>query len=139
MGFPVLQLLVALVPAVVAPPSADFVGQVVCSQCWFEADRSKVPYGTPSDLACASRCAKEKVPVALAVKEGSEVELLLLEGREDWSGMVGGFVRVQGAIEERAGKRVLRVASTEKMTESPWGAPRANEGEPGTLSWVDLG
>ena len=132
-----LALLTVLASTAAAP--ADFVGQVVCSQCWFEADRTTVPYGTPSDLSCAARCAGENVPVALALKDGSAFELLPLEGRDDWSELVGSFVRIQGMVEERKDKRVLSVASAEKLAENPWGVPETAEGEPAALSWLDLG
>ena len=44
----VLPLLTLTLPA--AEPQTEFVGQIVCSQCWFEADRNQVVYGTPADL-----------------------------------------------------------------------------------------
>ena len=49
MPLPTLYLLLALF-APVAPGPAEVVGQVVCSQCWFEADRNEVAYGTASDI-----------------------------------------------------------------------------------------
>jgi thiol-disulfide isomerase/thioredoxin len=46
-------------------------GQIVCSQCWFEADRAQVAYGTPADLDCAKTCAAKGIPASLAVKNAS--------------------------------------------------------------------
>jgi hypothetical protein len=54
-------------------------GQVVCSVCWDEANRTKVAYGTKDDLACARQCAAKGVPAALAVAEKGAIELYLLE------------------------------------------------------------
>src|SRR5688572_8196918 len=62
-------------------PAATLRGQVVCSECWFEADRKTVPYGDEADLACAARCAKTGIPPALAVREGSDLTLYLLRGK----------------------------------------------------------
>src|SRR5688500_16571496 len=54
-------------------------GQLVCSECWFEADRKTTAYGTPADLQCAADCAVKGVPPAVAVKQGDEFRLYLVE------------------------------------------------------------
>lgn len=68
-------------PGSASPEVVTLRGQVVCSVCWYEADRAKVAYGNPGDLACAARCAGKGVPMALAVKGkagASDVTLYLL-------------------------------------------------------------
>src|SRR3712207_5604693 len=69
-------------PCAVAAQSQNvkLAGQVVCSDCWFEAkDRVKNPYGTASDLKCAADCADKDIPAALAVREGDGFTLYQLE------------------------------------------------------------
>lgn len=56
-------------PGQVLPARVTLRGQVVCSNCWSEADRKTTAYGTPADLKCARLCAKDAVPAALAVDE----------------------------------------------------------------------
>src|SRR5688572_301295 len=72
-------------------------GQLVCSECWFEADRKNTPYGTPADIQCATDCAVKGVPPAVAVKQGDEYKLYLIEsGRfkqssEEWLAYIGNW------------------------------------------------
>lgn len=124
-------------PATDAPPAEELVGQFVCSQCWFEADRTHIPYGTPSDLDCAGRCAKADVPPAFAVKNEDGFELLLVESDQNWLDVVGSYARVQGTVESGDEHRVLRVASIEMLDESPWPTVAAQVA-PAELIWSDL-
>ena len=72
-------------------------GQIVCSQCWFEADRAQVAYGTPADLDCAKTCAAKSIPASLAVKNAnapalnrSEIQFsILIEVSGDCKGRRG--------------------------------------------------
>lgn len=65
-------------------------GQLVCSDCWAEADRKTTPYGTPADLSCARDCAERGIPSAIAVKQGDDYKLYLIEqeqfkqNRDEW-------------------------------------------------------
>src|SRR3954466_14442644 len=54
-------------------------GQLVCSDCWAEADRKTTPYGTAADIACARDCAERGIPSAIAVKENDNYHLYLIE------------------------------------------------------------
>src|SRR5215510_8221099 len=54
-------------------------GQLVCSDCWAEADRKTTPYGTAADIACARDCAERGIPSAMAVKENNDYKLYLIE------------------------------------------------------------
>jgi hypothetical protein len=97
--------------------AAVLKGQVVCSNCWFEADRKKVAYGTKDDIDCAARCAKTGIPPAIAVVEPGGFGLVHLTdgafhaGRDGWIPRMGKFVRATGVLEERDGKRSLKVDS----------------------------
>src|SRR5205085_3850530 len=61
----------ALNAAAQTDQAVKLTGQIVCSQCWFEADRTQVAYGTPADLDCAKNCAAKGVPASLAVKNAN--------------------------------------------------------------------
>ena len=89
-------------------------GQVVCSNCWFEEDRKEKPYGSEDDIACAIRCAKRKVPQALAVIGESETTLYILEpgkAKTDLLKLIGKQVKVTGTVREDGDKKYLSVDS----------------------------
>ena len=94
-------------------------GQVVCSVCWFEADRKVKPYGNEGDLKCAVDCMKKGKSQALAVSSENGFTLYLLEpgrlkrDRKDWLDFIAKSVRVTGRIREDDQKRYLRVDSIE--------------------------
>ena len=55
-------------------------GQVVCcAECWAEADRTKVQFGTAEDLLKAQSCVAKGDPTLLAVREGDKFTLYQLE------------------------------------------------------------
>lgn len=91
-------------------------GQVVCSECWFEEkDRKASPYGTDADLKCAVRCAKTKIPQALAVWGETEASLYILEkGKfknpaKDWLEFIGKEVEITGIVRQSGDKKYLKV------------------------------
>lgn len=105
-----------------AQPAAATVtlkGQIVCSSCWFEADRKTVAYGNDADKKCAVRCAKSDVPGALAVTEGGETRLYILEdgklslkqGGKDWTEHTGVQAEVAGTARHEGDKHYLKVDS----------------------------
>ena len=103
-------------------------GQVVCSDCWFEAkDRDATPYGTEADIACAGKCAKKGIPPALAVKTGAAggyALYLLEEGRyknpdEDWTPLIAKQVEVTGAARAEGDKKFFRVDELKVVGDSP--------------------
>jgi thiol-disulfide isomerase/thioredoxin len=131
--------------ATTVPDATSLVGQVACSQCWFEADRSQVAYGTPGDLSCAQRCSEAGVPPALAVRNADDgsFELFLLDGpppqHATWLELTGRFVRVSGSASDERDKQTLRVASLELLDDTPWPPPTAADPvDPHDLSWTDL-
>lgn len=92
-------------------------GQVVCSLCWFEADRKVTRYGNDGDLKCAVDCAKKGKSQALAVAGESGFTLYLLEPgklkreRADWLDYIAKRVRATGTVREADGRRYLQVDS----------------------------
>lgn len=122
-------ILVALaVSAAAQGESVKLAGQVVCSDCWFEAkDRNKNPYGTAADLKCASDCAGKNIPGALAVKnEGGGHTLYLLEdGKEkvsgkSWLPYTGKQVEATGAVRRDGDTHHLKVDALLVTGESPF-------------------
>lgn len=90
-------------------------GQLVCSECWFEADRNTTAYGTPADIQCATDCAVKGVPTAVAVKEGDEFKLYLIEAGQfkqdskEWLAYIGKWVRVSGRLTPKKDKQYVAV------------------------------
>ena len=102
-------------PGQADPARVTLRGQVVCSNCWGEADRKTTAYGTPADLKCARLCAKDAVPAALAVDEKGTVRLYLLEDgafKRDGSGWlryIAKRVEIAGTVREEKGTPWMRV------------------------------
>jgi thiol-disulfide isomerase/thioredoxin len=78
-------------------------GQVVCcADCWAEADRAKVEYGTAENLLKAESCVAGGDPTLLAVREGDKFTLYRLEQgkfkltEKNWLSYVGKKVSVTG-------------------------------------------
>lgn len=88
----------------VAQNSVTVEGQVVCcADCWAEADRTKIEYGTAEDLLKAKSCVEGGDPTLLAVREGDRFTLYRLEQgkfkltEKNWLSYVGKKVSVTGA------------------------------------------
>ena len=100
-------------------------GQVVCcADCWAEADRTKVEYGTAEDLLKAQSCVANGDPTLIAVREGEGFKLYQLEqGKfrlpgKDWLEFVGRRVAVTGSAKEKGGASVFRVDALEVLAQS---------------------
>ena len=100
-------------------------GQVVCcAECWAEADRTKVQYGTAEDLLKAQSCVAGGDPTLIAVREGDKFTLYQLEqGKfrlpgKNWLDFVGKKVAVTGAIEKKKNAAVMRVDALEVLAPS---------------------
>ena len=92
-------------------------GQVVCcAECWAEADRTKVEFGTAENLLKARSCV-ERDPTLLAVREGDKFKLYQLAlGKfrlpgKNWLDFVGKQVEVIGAIQTKKDVSIFRVDS----------------------------
>jgi thiol-disulfide isomerase/thioredoxin len=100
-------------------------GQVVCCEdCWAEADRTKVPYGTAEDLLKAQGCVADGDPTLLAVREGDRFDFYRLEqGKfrlpgKDWLEFVGRRVAATGTVRKARDARVIRVDALEVLAPS---------------------
>lgn len=102
-----------------------FEGQVVCcADCWAEADRTKVEYGTAEDLLKAKSCVEGGDPTLLAVRTGEKFTLYQLEqGKfklpgKNWLEFVGKKVAVSGAVRKKKSASVIRVDTLEVLETS---------------------
>jgi thiol-disulfide isomerase/thioredoxin len=100
-------------------------GQVVCcAECWAEADRTKVEYGTAEDLLKAQTCVANGDPTLIAVREGDKFKLYQLEqGKyrlpgKNWLEFVGRRVAVTGALRAKKDVGVFRVDALEVLAQS---------------------
>jgi len=116
----VIQILILCVltsVAALAQNATRLEGQVVCcAECWAEADRTKVEYGTAENLLKAQSCV-ERDPTLLAVREGGAFKLYQLGlGKfrlpgKNWLDFVGKRVAVTGAIQNKKDVSIFRVDS----------------------------
>jgi thiol-disulfide isomerase/thioredoxin len=91
-------------------------GQVVCcAECWAEADRNKVEYGTAENLLKARSCVEGGDPTLLAVREGDKFKLYqLATGKfrlpgKNWLEFVGKRIAVEGTIQKTKEVEIIRV------------------------------
>jgi thiol-disulfide isomerase/thioredoxin len=112
-----LFLLIFAAPIKSQSPGAKLEGQIVCcAECWAEADRTKVEFGTAENLLKAKSCV-ERDPTLLAVREGEKFKLYQLELRKfrlpgkNWLDFVGKRVEITGAIQTKKDVSILRVDS----------------------------
>lgn len=103
---------------VVAQNAVKLEGQVVCcAECWAEADRNKVEYGTAENLLKAKSCVERGDPTLLAVREGDKFKLYQLAlGKfrlpgKNWLDFVGKRIEVTGAIQSKKDTDIIRVDS----------------------------
>ena len=101
-------------------------GQVVCcAECWAQADRTKVEFGTAADLLKAKSCVEGGDPTLLAVREGDKFKLYqLATGKfrlpgKNWLEFVGKRIAVEGAIQSKKETDIVRVDSLEVLAPSP--------------------
>jgi thiol-disulfide isomerase/thioredoxin len=112
----VVLLLVLATTSHAQDTRAKLEGQVVCcAECWAEADREKVPFGTTEDLLKAKGCVEGGDPTLLAVREGDKFKLYqLATGKfrlpgKNWLEFVGKRVAVEGTIQNRKETTIIRV------------------------------
>ncbi len=103
--------------AVAAQGMVKLEGQVVCcAECWAEADRTKVEFGTAENLLKAKSCV-EHDPTLLAVRDGDKFTLYQLTlGKfrlpgKNWLDFVGKRVEVTGSIQTKKETSFFRVDS----------------------------
>lgn len=105
--------------------STELVGQVVCcADCWAEADRTKIEYGTAEDLLQAQSCVANGDPTLIAVRENDKFTLYQLEqGKfrlpgKNWLEYVGKRIAVTGAVQKKRSANVIRVDTLEVLEAS---------------------
>ena len=116
--FTALLLVIACFAALVQAQNTrtKLEGQVVCcAECWAEADRNKVEYGTAENLLKAKSCVEGGDPTLLAVREGDKFKLYqLATGKfrlpgKNWLEFVGKRIAVEGTIQTRKQAEIIRV------------------------------
>ena len=97
-------------------PAVTLEGQVVCcAECWAEADRTKVEFGTAENLLKAKSCVEGGDPTLLAVREGDQFTLYQLEqGKfrlpgKNWLDFIGKRVAVTGSVQTKKETKIFRV------------------------------
>ena len=115
---------IAAVLPIAAQGTVRLEGQVVCcAECWAEADRTKVEYGTAENLLKATSCV-ERDPTLLAVREGDKFKLYQLTlGKfrlpgKNWLDFVGKRVAATGSIQTKKETNIFRVDSVEVLAPS---------------------
>ena len=122
----VLAALLILFGAMSAMAQATrFEGQVVCcAECWAEADRTKVEFGTAEDLLKAKSCVEGGDPTLLAVRDGDKFTLYQLQPAKfrlpgkNWLEFIGKRIAVTGTVQKKKETSVIRVDSLEVLATS---------------------
>jgi thiol-disulfide isomerase/thioredoxin len=127
-------ILILLLAGVVATPAqttpagaATLQGHVVCcADCWAEADRKTVPYGTEEDIEKAAQCIANGDPTLLAVenKEGGWTLYQLEQGKfkrpgKNWLDFVGKQVEVSGSTRTKKDQHFIKVDSLTVLKDRP--------------------
>ncbi len=117
-------LLIAALPAL-AQKTIKLEGQVVCcADCWAEADRTKVEFGTAEDLLKAKSCVESGDPTLIAVRENDKFTLYQLEqGKfrlkgKNWLEYVGQRIAVTGSVRQKKESSAIRVDTLEVIAAS---------------------
>lgn len=120
-----LVLVLTGVTTIAQKSAAKLEGQVVCcEECWAEADRTKVEYGTAENLLKAKSCVEGGDPTLLAVREGDQFKLYQLAlGKyrlpgKNWLDFVGKRIAVEGTIQTKKDVSTIRVDSLQVLAPS---------------------
>jgi len=120
-----LFCLAVATPAVAQSTSVRLEGQVVCcAECWAEADRTKVQFGTAEDLLKSQSCVANGDPTLIAIREGDKFTLYRLEPAKfrlpgkNWLEFIGKRVAVTGVVEKKKSGGVIRVDALEVLAPS---------------------
>ena len=100
-------------------------GQVVCcEECWVEADRKVVPYGTRADLEKSAQCVANGDPTLLAVlnSEGGFTLYQLELGKykrpgKNWLEYIGKRIEVTGTPGKKRDKPIIKVDALTVLAE----------------------
>ena len=123
--FGIVYLSLLLVASSALGQTVRFEGQVVCcAECWAEADRTKVQFGTAADLLKAQSCVANGDPTLLAVREGDKFTLYQLEQAKfrlpgkNWLEFIGKRVAVSGSVAKKKSANVIRVDTLQVIAPS---------------------
>lgn len=125
-AFVSLSLALIAIALAYAPPAfcEELAGQVTCSVCWFEADRTRVVYGTEADMECARACADSGIDAALAVRGADAFKLYLLVGNPPeggrWLDWIGKYVKAEGELTTKEDQAAFRTRQITALDQSPW-------------------
>lgn len=107
---------------VVSQKTSNLEGQVVCcAECWAEADRTKVEFGTAENLLKSKSCVGGGDPTLLAVREGNTFKLYQLAlGKfrlpgKNWLEFVGKRIAVTGTVQTKKATDIIRVDHLEVL------------------------
>ena len=129
-------ILFLIFPALVSAQKTAEVtleGQIVCcADCWAEADRTKVEYGTAEDLLKSKSCVEGGDPTLIAVRTGDKFTLYQLEQgkfkltEKNWLSYIGKKVSVTGAVKKKKifvvdALEILEVSIAEKEAKAALG------------------
>lgn len=95
-----------------------------CEDCWAEADRSKVEFGTSEDLLKSQSCVANGDPTLLAVREGDKFKLYQLAPArfrlpgKNWLEFIGKRIAVTGTVQKKKDANVIRVDTLEVIAPS---------------------
>jgi peroxiredoxin len=105
--------------------SVRLEGQIVCcAECWAEADRTKVPFGTAQDLLKAQSCVAKGDPSLIAVREGDKFTLYQLEQAKfrlpgkNWLEFIGKRAAVTGTVQKKRNVQLILVDKFEVLEAS---------------------
>jgi thiol-disulfide isomerase/thioredoxin len=120
-----LSAVVMLLVTTTVAQSVRLEGQVVCcAECWAQADRTKVQFGTAEDLLKSQSCVANGDPTLLAVREGDNFTLYQLEPAKfrlpgkNWLEFIGKRVAVTGSIQKKKTASLIRVDTLEVIAPS---------------------
>ena len=133
------------VRAQAAKQTTTVTGQLVCSDCWSEADRKTTPFWYPGRRLLRARLRRESgfLPPLLS-SGGDDYKLYLIEqaqlkkNREEWLHQVGQQVEVSGQIYAKQGKDYLTVESFGFVGANSSRQPLSTPGSEVELSLKDL-
>jgi thiol-disulfide isomerase/thioredoxin len=127
--FSALTLLLFLQPGLAQTAKADdrLEGQIVCCEdCWNKADRKKVAYGSPEDLAQSAKCIANGDPTLLAVmaQDGATKFYQLEDGKfkrpePNWLSYVGSRVEITGPVRVKKKQNFVKVDDLKVLSKPP--------------------
>ena len=95
-----------------------------CEDCWAEADRTKVEFGTAEDLLKSQSCVANGDPTLIAVRQADKFTMYRLEpGKfrlpgKNWLEFIGKRVAVTGTVQKKRDVSAIRVDTLQVLAAS---------------------